>query len=147
MHGADDSLPLFVYVLLKAKVENLLSNYNYIKNYRYKPRREFRDPVEFKYTFTSLKVAIRFILEIKSNKLHLLPDENFKELVVGCKRKTQETQTAIQDVPFDELELHPMLKENYTGEISVEHFLKCPKDLEVFIADYYTLLNLNKFRN
>lgn len=144
VHGADDSLPLFVYVLLKAKVPKLFSNFYFIKNYRYKPRREYRDPVEFKYTFTSLKIALRFILEIKSSKLHLQADESFKELVKLSKKKTQGTQTSVGDKPFRELELREMFSPAYTGEISAGHFISNPQELELFISDYFALLNIKK---
>ena len=136
-----------MYVLLKAKIEKLLSNYYIIKYFRYKPRREFRDPVEFKYTFTSLKIALSFILEIKSNKLHLQSGENFKQLLKASKKKSKETQTSLEDLQFHEVELHEFYKENYSGEVSVSHFTQNPKDLELFIADFYAMAKLVKLRD
>jgi hypothetical protein len=130
--------------LLKSKVPRLFSNFSFIKHFRYKPRREYRDPVEFKYTFTSLKIALRFISEIKSNKLHLGPHENFKELVQKAKKKHVETQTAFEETHFGEVELKNLGKIRYNGEISISHFLSSPEDLEVFIEDYWTLLKMRK---
>mmetsp|Transcript_19819 Transcript_19819/g.19826 ORF Transcript_19819/g.19826 Transcript_19819/m.19826 type:complete len:118 (-) Transcript_19819:305-658(-) len=47
-HGADESLPMFVYVVLKSKTPKLFSNYYYIKRFRYPPRIDHRDNVEFR---------------------------------------------------------------------------------------------------
>ena len=83
---------------------------------------------------------MRFISEIKSNKLHLAPDENFKQLVQKCKRKTIETQTMFEESHYQEVELKDFVKLSYDGEISVSHFLSSPNDLERFIEDYQNLL-------
>jgi hypothetical protein len=64
LHGADESLPLFVYVVLKAAVEGLFSNYYFIKTCRYYQRLEHRDPVEFRYILTSFKIALKFVIEL-----------------------------------------------------------------------------------
>jgi hypothetical protein len=96
--------------------------------------------VEFKYTFTSLKIALRFISEIKSNKLHLAPDENFKQLVQRSKKKSIETQTLFEESHYQEVELKDLVSPSYEGEISVNHFLSNPQDLERFIEDYHNLV-------
>jgi hypothetical protein len=69
LHGADESLPLFVYVVLKAAVEGLFSNYYFIKTCRYYERFEHRDPVEFRYILTSFKIALKFVLELSPARL------------------------------------------------------------------------------
>jgi len=143
-HGADESLPLFIYVLLKSKVPDLFGNFAFIKNFRYKARREYRDPVEFKYTFTSLKIALKFIIEIKSGKLHLAPGEDFKDLVKLNKKKHQQTQTSLEDSNFAEVELRSFAKLKYTGEISVNHFINNPSALATFIDDFNSLLAIKK---
>lgn len=139
-HGADESLPLFIYVLLKSRVPKLFGNFAFIKNFRYKARREYRDPVEFKYTFTSLKIALKFIIEVRSNKLHLAPGENFKELKKLGKKKNQETQTVFEDSIYAEVELTSFVKFKYSGEVSVSHFINNPADLSLFIEDYNSML-------
>ena len=84
---------------------------------------------------------MRFILEIKSNKLHLQLGETFKDLVKGCKFRSAETQTMVKDKEFNEMELQEMFRGSYSGEISVDHFVENPEDLGLFITDYHTLIN------
>ena len=80
-------------------------------------------------------------MELKASKLHLMPDENFKDLVMKCKKINKTTQTSVQG---NEIELQEFLNLSYSGDISVEHFLENPRDIERFIFDYWMLVNLNK---
>lgn len=143
-HGADDSLPMFVYVVLKSKTEKLFSNYYYIKKLRYPPRLDHRDNVEFRWTFTSMKIALKFLLELNESKLKLATNENYEELTKGSREKSRSCQTSPIPSENPEVELGPIVKLSYQGVISVNHFLENPQDLQNFINDYYNLLNIRK---
>lgn len=86
-----------------------------------------------------MKIALRFILEIKAGKLQFQATENFKVLVAGCKKRTIGTQTLLEHKDFKEVELQDMVIAKYNGEVSVEHFVSCPEDLKVFIEDFCSL--------
>jgi len=119
--------------VLKSKTEKLFSNYYYIKYFRYLPRRDYKDPVEFRYTFTSLKIALNFILELSEEKLRMQPGECFQELVRRSRTQSRGVQTLIHSFVPQETK--------YKGPIATEHFLNNPQDLELFIQDYFNLVN------
>jgi hypothetical protein len=132
MHGADDTLPLLIYVMLKAKAPRLYSTYSYIKYFRYLPRREIRDPVEFRYALTTYKIALNFILMLSPEKLYMIPGETASP----SEHQTidKETQTEPQEDLLD-------LTECYNGPLTVEHLQANPHDLEALIAHYTQLTN------
>lgn len=72
-------------------------------------------------------------MELDENKLALSPQEDFEELCKGAKHKSVGTQTT-QDLVEVELQ---KINGEYSGEISVEHFLASPSDLQSFITHYY----------
>ena len=98
--GADVTLPLFMFVVLKARTEQLFRTYTFIKKFRYQLRRETRDPVEFRYTLTTLKIAIRFLSELTPDKLKLSPGESTPQL--ETERKHTGTQTAPRDTELQQ---------------------------------------------
>jgi hypothetical protein len=69
--GADDFLPIFIYVVLKSNVPNLFTNCEYIQNYH--------NPSSLMskagYCFVNLRSAVEFILTLDASVLKMDPDE------------------------------------------------------------------------
>jgi len=69
--GADDFLPIFIYVVLKSNVPNLYSNCEYIQNYH--------NPAALMskagYCFVNLRSAVEFILTLDASVLNMDNDE------------------------------------------------------------------------
>ncbi len=139
-HGAEDSFPLFVYVVLRSKAEKLFSNCSYIKYYRFIARKLERDPVEFRYNLAVLKSAIKFITILDESKIKLQPGEDYNQLISQNGRVSRAVQTSPEPGPKAEVELISFENDyKYEGCISVEHFLNNPVDLQRFIDHYYSL--------
>mmetsp|Transcript_19811 Transcript_19811/g.36579 ORF Transcript_19811/g.36579 Transcript_19811/m.36579 type:complete len:255 (+) Transcript_19811:3551-4315(+) len=108
MHGADESLPLFVYVVLKSRVESLFSNYYFIKTCRFYDRFERRDPVEFRYILTSFKIALKFVIELNPDRLVFEPGEDANsKSEVKVKGVSRSVQTSPVPPGDEEMEMHP----------------------------------------
>lgn len=122
--AADLTLPLFTYVALKARTQALYRNYYYVKSFRYRERREVRDPVEFRYTFTTLKIALNFIAELKPDRLNLQPGEYFSTASLAAA-----TQTDPPSLPV------PL----YAGPIDVEYLHSHQTQLRALLDDYCQL--------
>jgi hypothetical protein len=77
--GADDFLPIFIYVVLKSNVPNLYSNCEYIQN--------FHNPSALMsksgYCFVNLRSAIEFILTLDGSVLNIDTAEFDKKLAEG----------------------------------------------------------------
>jgi len=123
--AADLTLPLFTYVALKAKTQGLFRNYYYVKSFRYRERREVRDPVEFRYTFTTLKIALNFIAELKPDRLNLQPGEYFSAPLA-----TAATQTDPLPPPPAAL---------YSGSLEVEYLQAHHSQLGELLGDFCRL--------
>ena len=69
--GADDFLPIFIYVVLKSQVSNLYTNCEYIQNYH--------NPAALMskagYCFVNLRSAVEFILTLDASVLSMDPDD------------------------------------------------------------------------
>lgn len=126
------TLPLFMFVVLKARTEQLFRSYYFIKKFRYQLRRETRDPIEFRYTLTTLKIAIRFLSELTPDKLKLSAGESIPQL--ETERKHASTQTAPR-----ETELQERIVLRYTGPVDVALLLARPEALEAVLEDYSAL--------
>lgn len=69
--SADDSLPIIIYVVIKAQPERMHSNLNYISR--------FRDPEKMMsksgFCFSQIQSAIEFIEHVREHRLNLEPEE------------------------------------------------------------------------
>ena len=126
------TLPVFMFVVLKARTEQLFRSYYFIKKFRYQLRRETRDPIEFRYTLTTLKIAVRFLSELTPDKLKLSAGESVPQLEM--ERKHASTQTAPR-----ETELEERIVLRYTGPVDVAFLLARPEALEAVLEDYSAL--------
>ena len=79
--GADVSLPVFIFVVLKSRPKNLLRNMVFMRKFRYKPRRDLIDPLEFRYSLSNLEIAIGFLQNISGKDLKLPNNLNFEEIM------------------------------------------------------------------
>eukprot|EP00658_Telonema_sp_P-2_P031377 TRINITY_DN2348_c0_g1_i2.p1 TRINITY_DN2348_c0_g1~~TRINITY_DN2348_c0_g1_i2.p1 ORF type:complete len:488 (+),score=119.52 TRINITY_DN2348_c0_g1_i2:88-1551(+) len=69
-YGADEFLPLLIYIVLKANPDDLHSNMQYITNYRH-PSRMASEPGYF---FTQLVSAVHFLENVQSSSLSIDPE-------------------------------------------------------------------------
>ena len=121
-----------MFVVLKARTEQLFRSYYFIKKFRYRVRRETRDPIEFRYTLTTLKIAIRFLSELTPDKLKLSLGESEPQL--ETERKHAGTQTAPSDT-----ELEERLVLRYSGPLDAAFLMTQPDALEAVLAEYSAL--------
>lgn len=121
-----------MYVVLKARTEQLFRSYQFVKKFRYQVRRKTRDPVEFRYTLTTLKIALRFLTELTPDKLVLRGDESVP--LLEMERKHACTQTVGSDT-----ELEERLVLRYTGPLDVDYLATNPEALEEVLSDYRAL--------
>lgn len=135
--GADVTLPLFTYVVLKAKADNLYRNYYFIKSFRYKPRREARDPVEFRYTLTTLKITLNFISELSMEKLKLGTSEESSLF------RNEMRQIAVQTDPIDASK--PQVQQ-YSGPLDAAYLGTHAEDMQQLLSEYTTLRDFYKCR-
>jgi hypothetical protein len=77
--GADDFLPIFIYVVLRAKVDDLHRNCEYIKKYRNKADLNSKAG----YSFVSLCSAIEFILHCEADMMSIDQDEFERKVAEG----------------------------------------------------------------
>ena len=70
-YGADEFLPLLIYITLKANPEDIHSNIEYIQSYRH-PSKLAAEPGYF---FTQLVSAVHFLETMQSNSLSIDPNE------------------------------------------------------------------------
>lgn len=124
--AADLTLPLFTYVVLKARTAGLYGNYYYVKSFRYRERREVRDPVEFRYTFTTLKIALNFISELQPERLNLKPGDYFSSPSLN----NAAIQTEPQPLPPFSL---------YKGPTDAEYLRNHQSELIELLDDYRNL--------
>lgn len=124
--AADLTLPLFTYVVLKARTAGLYGNYYYVKSFRYRERREVRDPVEFRYTFTTLKIALNFISELQPERLNLQPGDSLYSPSLS--------NTAIQTDP-QPLPPFPL----YKGPVDAEYLRNNRSEMVEMLEDYRNL--------
>ena len=77
--GADDFLPIFIYVVLKSQVPNLYTNCEYIQNYH--------NPAALMskagYCFVNLRSAVEFILTLDASVLSMDPDDFNSQLAAA----------------------------------------------------------------
>ena len=135
--GADVTLPLFTYVVLKSRAPCLYRNYYYIKSYRSKLRRETRDPVEFRYTLTTLKITLNFITELSLDKLKLDVGENAPAF------RSEMTATAVQTDAIDAS--RPTIAQ-YTGPLDGNYLRNNEDDLKKVLEEYISLRDFYKRR-
>lgn len=108
LHGADDSLPLFVYVVLKSRVDSLFSHYYFVKTCRYYDRFERRDPVEFRYILTSFKIALKFVVELSPERLVFEVGEDiFSKSELRPMSMSRSVQTSPVPPGSEEMEMQP----------------------------------------
>eukprot|EP01017_Pseudomicrothorax_dubius_P038009 TRINITY_DN5640_c0_g1_i2.p1 TRINITY_DN5640_c0_g1~~TRINITY_DN5640_c0_g1_i2.p1 ORF type:complete len:383 (+),score=99.69 TRINITY_DN5640_c0_g1_i2:145-1293(+) len=69
--GADDFLPVLIYVVLKAKPANIATNIEFIKDFRSAQRLRGLD----EYYFTAFQSALEFIEQLDASKLKIDPEE------------------------------------------------------------------------
>lgn len=86
--GADDFLPIFIFVVLKSKVPNLITNCEYIQN--------FHNPASLMskagYCFVNLRSAIEFILTLDASVLKMDPVE-FSEKLMSAEKNWAESHS------------------------------------------------------
>ena len=75
-YGADEFLPLLIYITLKANPEDLHSNIHYITNYRHPSKLA----AEAGYFFTQLVSAVHFLETMEATSLSIDPEE-FKRCI------------------------------------------------------------------
>lgn len=80
--GADDFLPLFIWVVLHAKVPKLVSNCEYIQRYL-NPTRLMNKPG---YCLINLRSAVEFLLYIEADSLNIDPEE-FNQKLAEAERE------------------------------------------------------------
>lgn len=80
--GADDFLPIFIFVVLKSHVPNLYTNCEYIQNYH--------NPAALMskagYCFVNLRSALEFILTLDASVLKM-DDTEFNDKLAAAERK------------------------------------------------------------
>lgn len=124
--AADLTLPLLIYILLKAKIPGLYRNYYYIKHFRYRERRQVRDPEEFRYIFTTLKIALNFITELKPERLNLKPGEYLSRpetVNVGV-----QTEDRVVEIRF-----------GYNGELNGKYLTGNLEEMKAMLEDFGSL--------
>ncbi|KAJ9571241.1 CUE domain [Nakaseomyces glabratus] len=102
--GADCFVPLLIYTLLSGKIENLVSNINFIERFRYSSL--FRG--EEAYYLSSLQAASNFILKLDKKSLTIENEKDFD---------TKYEQN-IENVKQDQLQKEKLLKETKQEESS-----------------------------
>jgi len=80
--GADEVFPIIVYTLLKANINKLKSNMNFIRNFRHSTRLESEDD----YFCTTVSTAIEFIDKLSFQNLNITK-EDFNSLFEETQRK------------------------------------------------------------
>ncbi|XP_027939743.1 vacuolar protein sorting-associated protein 9A-like isoform X2 [Vigna unguiculata] len=153
--GADDFLPVLIYVTIKANPSKLHSNLKFIKLFR----RQEKLISEAEYYFTNLVSATSFIVDLNAKSLSM--DENkFEESMQAAKlmnKVTNESSSTCQmsqqqnnECSFSEKMPH---KPNATGVFEVlEHGSNYPYmeaeskgltvgDVEMLLSDYKDLVN------
>lgn len=90
--GADDFLPILIYVVLKAKVVNLCWHLRFIETFRHQSKLQTKEG----YFLASLQSAVQFLVELSETSLTIDPDDykrNVIETTLGLpeRRKTKTT--------------------------------------------------------
>lgn len=75
--GADDFLPVFILVVLRANVSRLISNCEYIEHYRNRADLMSKSG----YCFANLRSAVEFILTADSSVFSGIGEEEFDRMV------------------------------------------------------------------
>jgi len=86
-YGADEFLPLLIYITLKANPEDLHSNIHYITNYRHPSKLA----AEAGYFFTQLVSAVHFLETMEATSLSIDPEE-FKRNIAEAESGVSQQQ-------------------------------------------------------
>lgn len=80
--GADDFLPIFIYIVLQSHCVRMHSNCEYIQTYLH----PFRLMSKAGYCFVNLRSAMQFILDVEADVLNM-PRNEFEEKLAENRRK------------------------------------------------------------
>jgi len=94
-YGADEFLPLLIYITLKANPEDLHSNIQYIQNYRHPSKLA----AESGYYFMQLVSAVHFLEMMESTSLSIDPAEYERLIVEGEQGVLPKSSDTVSTVP------------------------------------------------
>ncbi|ODV95420.1 hypothetical protein PACTADRAFT_42339 [Pachysolen tannophilus NRRL Y-2460] len=90
--NADSFIPLLIYVIIKAKPKNLISNINYIERFR---NEKFLTG-EISYYLSSLQIVSNFVINIE-RKLLTIDEEEFERHIIEYEEKSKKEKEKRQE--------------------------------------------------
>ena len=77
--GADDFLPVFIYVVLKSNATKLYSNIEFIQNFLNSSQLRSQSG----YFFISLRSAVEFVMNLEAESINMNPEEFKRKVELG----------------------------------------------------------------
>ena len=121
-------LPLFTFVVLKARTEQLFRNYYFIKKFRY--RAKGREDSEDRSLLATLKVTIRFVVGLSLEKMRLEPEEDVPPEEPPIK------SIGVQAGVYEEIAQAPI---EFAGPLDAEYFCSHPDALGRLVSEFCAL--------